>query len=244
MPKKVSKIRSFFLNLYLGFGCLYFTFLGIVKNSFYKNTRENNNIIIKNFAHYILKPLKINFIYKNWDIINNLAIDKPIIFMSNHSSLVDIPIIIHAIPEKFSLRMLGKKEILKYPIFGKGAQKLEFAIIDRKNRHQALKDLETTKKLMQTGLTLWVSPEGTRSLDGKLLPFKKGVFIMAIEMGATIVPISIKNAHKVIPAKSLNYSLNETVELVAGPPLNTEKYSLDDRDKIMSIIRKEIESGL
>lgn len=244
MPKKINRFHSYCLSIRLVFICLYYTSLAIIKNSFSNNTRANSDKIIRQFAYYILKPLKINLIYKNWHIIKQITPTKPVILMSNHSSLYDIPIILHSMPHNISLRMLAKKELLKYPIFGKGMLKLEFPVVDRKNRTQALKDLENTKKLMQTGIVLWAAPEGTRSKTGDLLPFKKGVFMMALEIGATIIPISIKGANNVLPAKSYNYSINETVELTAGTPLDTSQYTMADRDQIMNIIRNEIESGL
>lgn len=244
MPRKLNKFYSYFLTIKLCFICIYYTGLAIIKNLYKTSSRTYNDKLIKQFAYYILKPLKINYIYKNWQVLEELPKNKPIIIMSNHSSLYDIPIILHCMPESISIRMLAKKELLKYPIFGKGMQKLGFPVVDRQNHKQAMVDLEHTKQLMQSGIVLWAAPEGTRSKDGSLLPFKKGVFIMAIEMGALIVPMSIKGANKVLPAKSYNYSINETVELTAGKPIDTSDYDLLGRDKIMSIVRSQIESGL
>ncbi len=244
MSHKLNKFQSYYLSIKLTLITLYFASLAIIKNLLNKNSRANNDKIIRQFAYYILKPLKINLIYKNWQVIQDITPNKPIILMSNHSSLYDIPLILHSIPKNISIRMLAKKELLKYPIFGKGMLKLEFPVVDRKNTTQARKDLEHTKKLMQSGIVLWAAPEGTRSNNGELLPFKKGIFIMAIEIGATIIPITIKGANKVLPANSYNYSINQIVELKAGTPLDTSKYTLADRDQIMSIIRQEIASGL
>lgn len=218
--------------------------MGIILSYFKKNTRDNNTKIIRNFSKHILTPLKINFIFNNWAVLNNLPSNKPIIFMSNHSSLYDIPIILNAVPDHIHLRMLAKKELARIPIFGSGMIRLGFPVINRKNHHQALQDLEKTKQLMQDGIIIWAAPEGTRSQDGTLLPFKKGIFIMAIEIKALIVPISIKGANKVLPARSHNFAIGETVKLSVGQPLDTSRYTQQDKDFIIAKVRQEIEKNI
>lgn len=242
--KKTNKIYSTYLTLKLGLVCLYIPLKSIIYSWFNLNTIQNNNKLTRKFAYYILKPLKINFIKNNWQILENLPTNRPIIIMSNHSSLYDIPILLHNMPENISLRMLAKKELKKIPIFGPSLKALGFPTVDRHDRKQAIKDLEHTKKLMQSGITLWVAPEGTRSHDGSLLKFKKGVFIMAIELGAIIVPIGIKGANKVLPAKSYDYSLNETVTLTVQQPIDTANYSLENRNAIIAQTREAIEQAI
>lgn len=244
MNIKLNKIHSRLLSIRLAFYCVYYPVKAIILSYLKKNSRENNTKLIKSFSQSILRPLKIKFIFNNWDILNNLPTNKPIILMSNHSSLYDIPILLNTMPDTIDLRMLAKKELARIPIFGTAMKKLGFPIINRKNHNQALQDLEKTKKLMQDGIVIWAAPEGTRSQDSSLLPFKKGIFIMAIEIDALIVPISISGANKVLPAKSHNFSMGETVKLSVGTPLDTSKYTQQDRDYIIANIRQEIAKNL
>jgi 1-acyl-sn-glycerol-3-phosphate acyltransferase len=244
MPKQTNKIYSTWLTCKLSLICLYYPLKINILSYFKKISRKDADKIIENFATNLLKSLKIKFIYNNWQFLNSLPKNKPIILMSNHASLYDIPIILYNVPKNISLRMLAKKELNNIPIFGRGMRNLEFPIIDRKNRKQAIIDLEYTKNLMQNGLVIWAAPEGTRSKDGQLLPFKKGIFIMAIEIGALIVPISIKGANKVLPAHSYNYSIGETITLSVGDAVDTAQFTMEDKDLIIEKIRKEIAKNI
>lgn len=244
MPKQTNKIYSTWLTLKLSLICCYYALKANILSYLNKINRKDSNKIIKSFAINLLKPLKINFIYNNWHTLSELPKNKPIILMSNHASLYDIPIILHTVPDSMSLRMLAKKELRKIPIFGQGMVNLEFPIIDRKSRKQAILDLEYTKKLMQNGIVIWAAPEGTRSKTGELLPFKKGIFIMAIEIGALIVPISIKGANKVLPAHSYSYTIGETITLSAGTPIDAALFKIDNKDVLIDKVRQEIAGNI
>lgn len=242
MSQKLNKLHSYLLTIKLGFYCLYYPLKAIFASYYRPNDFNYFNKIIKRFADKLIFPLKIKFILNNWQQLENLPKNKPIILLSNHSSAYDIPIILHAIPNSITLRMLAKKELRKVPIFGYAMERLGFPIINRQNRTQAIKDLEKTKELMQSGIIIWACPEGTRSNDHTLLPFKKGVFIMAQQIDALIIPVSIKNAYKVLPPKTLNFSLNETIELTVGEPIDAKNFenNILNKDKIMAHIRTEI----
>src|SRR5437016_1217346 len=94
---------------------------------------------------------------------------RPCILMSNHSSLYDIPLLFMALPG--SIRVLTKKELFRVPIWGRGLAAGEFVAIDRNDRAKAIRDLAAARNKMADGIVLWVAPEGTRSLDGRLGPF-------------------------------------------------------------------------
>jgi len=164
---------------------------------------------------------------------------KPTILMSNHSSLYDIPLIFVALPG--SIRMLTKKELFSIPIWGRGLRAGEFASIDRKNREQALRDLAQARAKMESGIVLWVAPEGTRSRDGRLGPFKKGGFMLALETGATIVPIGIRGARQVLPPKTFrSLQLGCTAEVHVGEPIDASAYTVETRDALMDEVARQI----
>lgn len=163
----------------------------------------------------------------------------PTIIMCNHSSLYDIPLSLMAYP-KHSIRMLAKKELSKIPIMGKGMLAAEFPLIDRHNRRQAIKDLNAVKELLKTGIVMWIAPEGTRSKDGTLGPFKKGGFITAISTGATIIPIGIRGASNILPAKTHQFNINQSAEIHIGKAIDASCYTLAQKDELLDKVRQEI----
>ena len=196
---------------------------------------------LQRWTSYLLKFAKVHY-----TVINPLKIQpeagKPTIIMCNHSSVYDIPLGYKAFPQH-SLRMLAKKELSKIPIFGKGMKDAEFVFIDRKNRLKAMQDLESAKALMESGILLWVSPEGTRSKTGKLARFKKGAFIMAIQANATIIPIGIRGAFNILPPKKLfSIHLHQKAEIHIGEPINAEQFSLENKDDLVHLTWERIQA--
>jgi 1-acyl-sn-glycerol-3-phosphate acyltransferase len=156
----------------------------------------------------------------------------PTIIMCNHSSLFDIPLSYCAFPD-ISLRMLAKKEMSKLPLMGKAMKASDFPFIDRKNRHQAIRDLAAIHDLLESGIVMWIAPEGTRSKDGHVGPFKKGGFITAIQTKATIIPIGIRGAYDILPARTRECYLNQTAEIHVGEPIDTTAFTLDNKEALI-----------
>lgn len=160
------------------------------------------------------------------------------IIMSNHRSHYDIPLMVLSMPG--SVRMLTKKELFKVPLWGRGLKAGEFVSIDRSDLEQARKDLAGAREKMESGIVLWIAPEGTRSRDGRLGPFKKGGFIMAIESGATIIPVGIQGTEKVLPPKTLDFSLGQEVRIAIGSPIEVSGYTLEQKEGLMEEVRASI----
>jgi 1-acyl-sn-glycerol-3-phosphate acyltransferase len=171
--------------------------------------------------------------------LERLDLSKPYLFMSNHQSLYDIPILFAAL--KGRLRMVAKKELFRVPIWGQALTVAEFVSIDRKDRFKAVQSLKEAARLMQSGINVWIAPEGTRSRDGRLQSFKKGGFMLALETGAQIVPVAIKGASSVIPPKSFRVRLGQRVEVEFGPPIDAAAYSVEDRQALMQAVRDWME---
>lgn len=185
----------------------------------------------------------LNLVQVNCKIINPDNIEPQpghaTIIMCNHSSLYDIPLSLRAFPNH-SIRMLAKKEMSKIPIVGKGMTAGEFPFIDRKNRRQAIKDLQKMQQLLNSGIVMWVAPEGTRSPDGKIAPFKKGAFITAINAKATIIPIAICGAYDILPARTLQFNLNQTAEIHIGKPIDASQFTLENKDELINQVFQSI----
>ncbi len=193
---------------------------------------------IHHWANRILNLVKVKC-----EVINPHRVKpqpgKATIIMCNHSSLYDIPISFKAFPD-YSIRMLAKKELSKIPLMGKGMAAAEFPFIDRHNRHQAVKDLEQARQLLESGIIMWIAPEGTRSKDGKLAPFKKGAFITAIAAQATIIPIGIRGAYDILPARTTQFNLNQTAEIHVGKAIDASQYTYETRDQLVERVHQAI----
>lgn len=161
------------------------------------------------------------------------------IVMVNHSSLFDIPLSLMAFPNH-SIRMLAKKELSQIPIFGQGMKAAEFPLIDRKNKSQAFKDLKTVHTLLESGIVMWIAPEGTRAKDGKVGPFKKGAFVTAIQAGATIIPMGIRGAYDILPAGTHQFNINQQAEIHIGKPIDASQFTIEKRDELIAQTRLAI----
>ena len=163
---------------------------------------------------------------------------KRYIVMGNHRSHYDIPLSVLAIPG--SVRMLTKKELFKVPLWGRGMTAGEFIAIDRHDFEQAKKDLAAARAKMEDGIVLWIAPEGTRSRTGRMGSFKKGGFVMAVESGATIIPMGIRGSEKVLPPKTLDLVLDQEVTIEIGSPIEASGYTLENKEELMEEVRKAI----
>lgn len=93
---------------------------------------------------------------------------------------------------------------------------------------------------MESGIILWVAPEGTRSKDGKLAPFKKGGFITAIQAKATIIPIGIRGAFDILPARTFNIHLNQKAEIHIGEPIDAAQYTIENKEELIEKTHQSI----
>src|SRR5512137_3068136 len=174
----------------------------------------------------------------------NVLLNRPQIFMANHQSDFDILIVLAFIPGQF--RWIVKKELFKIPIFGKAMKSAGYIEIDRQNHEKAMKSLEEAAQKIREGKSVMTFPEGTRSKDGTIQPFKQGMFHLAIEAGVPIVPISIIGAHRILPKRSLMIKPGR-VTMVIGRPVDVSGYTIETRaeliQRIRGIIIRNFENG-
>ena len=161
---------------------------------------------------------------------------QPTIILCNHASLLDIPFSFQVF-RKFSIRMLAKKELQSVPLMGRAMIAAGFPFINRKNRAKALEDLKIMKSLLKNNIVIWAYPEGTRSKNGKIQSLKKGIFISAIEMQAKLIPIYISGAHNMLGPNDWVIKTGGTIKINVGPEFGAEKYSVDNKDKLIGIIQ-------
>lgn len=201
--------------------------------------REYSDGVLRWWANLLLDSVRVYRKVSNPHLVT-IQPGKPYIIMSNHRSHYDIPLIFTSLPG--SIRMLTKKELFKVPIWGRGLKAAEFLSIDRHDHSQALKDLETAKEKMRSGIILWIAPEGTRSRNGALGEFKKGGFMVAIQTGATIIPVGIVGSEKILKPKSRDFYLDQSVEIKVGKPIDASAYTIESRDELMEEVRESIAS--
>lgn len=151
-----------------------------------------------------------------------LTEQTPIIFMSNHLSLFDLPLIMATI--KKSIRVVIKKELTHVPFLGKAALASEQIIVDRGNPINRALFYKNAAEKLKSGLYLWVFPEGTRSKHGDLLPFKMGGFQLAQSINAHIIPVGIVGTNTILPAGKLMPKRHQTIEIRIGDMIDTAAF--------------------
>lgn len=154
------------------------------------------------------------------------------IIVSNHESALDIFVIFARLPLNF--RMVSKIGLMKIPLVGYAMKKHLFPMVDRLKSEEAITTMNSTfEKLRENHLSVCVFPEGTRSGGKKILPFKKGAFVLALEHGLPILPVILRGTGDVIPVGSL-WVRPGKVTMNILKPISVRHLSLEDRDRILS----------
>ena len=160
----------------------------------------------------------------------NIPFGKPVVFMANHQSDFDIFITLAHIPGQF--RWLAKKELFSIPIFGSAMRKAGYIEIDRHNRERAFKSLDAAAEKISQGRCVMTFPEGTRSRDGRMKPFKQGTFHLAIKAGTPIVPISIIGSGEIMPKRSLQVNPGRII-LFIDKPIPVTGFTIETRAELI-----------
>lgn len=166
---------------------------------------------------------------------------RPSVYVANHQSQLDIPVLMLAMPVDF--RVVTKRELLFVPVFGWALWMAGFIFIDRGDRERAIRSLERAARKVRRGTSIVVFAEGTRSPDGRLLPFKKGGFILALQAGVPIVPVVIRRGHDLLPKGSLR-PRRGTMEIGFGEPIETSTYRWETKDLLIEAVRERIAAAL
>ena len=162
------------------------------------------------------------------------------IFMANHVSNLDPPALIPHIPGRSSVFL--KRSLMKIPVLGYGMKLGEFVPVDRDGRvDSAIESVRSARRVLQKGLHITTFVEGTRSRDGRMLPFKKGPFYLAMETGAPCIPISIHGTETMMAKGSLRIHPS-TAYITFHPPLYPRDFA--SREELMKAVRTAIASGL
>jgi 1-acyl-sn-glycerol-3-phosphate acyltransferase len=199
---------------------------------------------IGNFCGKIIGPvisrlIGAKVINSNSDKLNN---STPAIFVTNHSSALDVFICMGLCP--YGGCGVGKKEVIKIPFFGQAYWLSGHLLIDRGNNTKAIASMTKLSNFVKNkNLSIWIWPEGTRSLDGKLIPFKKGFVHLALATGLPIVPVVLHGAHKVWPAKTMQFYPGE-VKVEVLDPIKTDNWTKETIDDHVEQVKAVMSSAL
>ena len=164
------------------------------------------------------------------------------VFMANHLSLIDGPLLFWLIPQ--SIRVILKKEVFRIPIIGQGMRHVGFVPVDRRRLKGGKKSIERASQLIkEKGFSFLIFPEGTRSRDGEIQPFKRGGFFLALGSQVPVVPISIQGTYKMMPRGSF-FVKKGRVKVEFHRPLPVSGYNLQTMPQLIEKVRNIIKDSL
>jgi 1-acyl-sn-glycerol-3-phosphate acyltransferase len=161
----------------------------------------------------------------------------PYIFAANHQSQFDIFAIQGHFPYDF--RWLAKKELFGVPLFGHAMHRAENIPVDRAHSRQAVKSLDEAAQRIADGTSVIIFPEGTRSEDGSLLPFKAGAMVLAIKARVPVVPVAITGSYDVMPKDCL-LPRPGRIRIRIGEPFATSGYDLKQKHELAEFLQQKV----
>jgi 1-acyl-sn-glycerol-3-phosphate acyltransferase len=171
--------------------------------------------------------------------LENIQKGQHYIFMSNHVSNLDPPVVIPLIPGRTSV--LVKKELFRIPLLGTAMKLANLVPVDRSNRDAAIASMREASTVLSSGLHMTVFPEGTRSPDGRMRAMKKGPFYLAEESGVPVIPVTVRGTYEMWPKHRFAMKPGP-VTLTFHPPITFAQAG--SREALMSAVKTAIESAL
>ena len=211
---------------FISFWCIVISFIPNSKNRIHKIAKLWAKILL------LMSNTKVEVVG-----VENILRGKPQIFMANHQSDFDILIVLAHIPGQF--RWIAKKELFHIPIFGAAMKAAGYIEIDRHNHEKAIQNLDEAALRIREGKSVMSFPEGSRSRDGGVKPFKQGIFHLAIKSGVPIIPVSIVGSGGIMPKRSLKVTPGR-VKLIIDKPIDVKNYTIENRHELIDQVRKVI----
>ncbi|MDP7353739.1 MAG: lysophospholipid acyltransferase family protein [Desulfobacterales bacterium] len=196
----------------------------------------------ENFTHNIAKIWAKSILFASRIRVtvtgySNIDLGRSYIYMSNHQSNFDIPVLLAYLDTQF--RWLAKAELFKIPIFGSSMKRAGYISINRSNRRSAFESLKEAARKIRNGVSVLIFPEGTRSRDGNIRAFKKGGFVLAVDSGVPVVPIVIHGTWSIMSKKRIRIKPgNVVIEILK--PIETSDYTRKTKDDLMGQVSQAI----
>jgi len=211
----------------------FFGIIIIIVSFFYKD----GHLIHKLLRIWSKSILWISCIKVTVKGISNIDPAKSYIYMCNHQSNFDIPVLLAYLPAES--KWLAKAELFKIPVFGYAMKRAGYISIDRSNRKSAFESLKRASRIIREGVSVLIFPEGTRSKDGSIIEFKKGGFVLAVDSGVPVIPIIIHGTRAIMPKKQMIIKSGGVI-LEIREPIETSLYSRKTKDKLLQKVREVI----
>ncbi|MCY1014302.1 lysophospholipid acyltransferase family protein [Pyxidicoccus sp. MSG2] len=167
----------------------------------------------------------------------NVDPKRPTIYVANHQSTIDIPAHFMAVPVPF--RYVAKSQLKWVPFIGWYLALAGHVFVNRSNRAKAIASLDSAAAKIRGGVSIFLYPEGTRSPDNRILPFKKGPFALALKSRVPICPVTIEGSGKLMPKSTWNITPGP-VRVKIGKPIDTTGFAEDDREGLARAVREVI----
>lgn len=209
---------------------VFFAFLAILL-SLWKDDGDYSHVAGRIWARLILLVSRVRVSVQG---LHHLDPGVTCIYMVNHQSMFDILVLQGYVLVQF--RWLAKQELFRIPVFGPAMARAGYVSIDRSNRRSAHKSLSEAARKISQGVSVVVFPEGSRSPQGKIMPFKPGGFHLAMRAGRPIVPVVIRGTHDIMPKGSLRISPGHVVVSI-NAPIETASYAKGDKNLLMERVR-------
>jgi 1-acyl-sn-glycerol-3-phosphate acyltransferase len=181
-------------------------------------SRDKVDARLADFARRVVDRARIRISVTGAD---RVPPDRAFVYMSNHQSHLDIPVIYASAPTP-TLRMVAKSELFKVPVWGRAMRAASMIEVNRGDRSQAVEALRRAEALIADGVSVWIAPEGTRSHTGEIGPFKKGGFHLALATATPIVPIALRGTLAILPPRTTRMRYDVPVEVTFGAPIPVE----------------------
>jgi 1-acyl-sn-glycerol-3-phosphate acyltransferase len=206
-------------------------------------TREVCDARLERWASHVVRNAEIIVTVHGRE---NMTSGRTFVLMSNHQSHYDVAVLYYVLGA--NIRMVAKKELFGVPVFGQALRSAGFIEVDRGNHEKAIASLADAKRQLLGGTHIWIAPEGTRSTTGELMAFKKGGFVIALDTGAPVLPITIRGTREILPSHGARSRRGVEVHVTIHPPIETAALAKLERraarDELMAQVRREIGSAL
>ncbi len=226
------------LGLWFHFWLVWFTlFAGVlvIFVSFFNPDSPLLQKIARNWGRILLR---IAWVPVQVEGLEHLRPGQAYVYAANHRSNFDIFVLISVLPGRFLF--VAKKSLFKIPVFGQALSAIGSVSVDRNNLQSAIQSLNRATAIVKSGISMIIFPEGTRATSRELLPFKKGVFIMALKTGQPIVPVSISGTRFIQVRKSIRVR-HGPVKVVISSPIPADTFRR--KEDLMSAVRQAINAG-
>ena len=226
-------IRTIFVWSCIVIATLFFGFLALITYPF-----DRKGKVIHHYARLWGKvALLANRVKVKIEGLENLNGEGPYVFMSKHQGSYDIFALLGHLPYQF--KWLAKKELFSIPFFGWAMAAAGYISIDREGTRETVEAMNVAAQKIQDGMSVVIFPEGSRSPDGSIQPFKKGGFTLAIKSNVPVVPIAISGSRDIMPKDKLTATAGK-IRMFVDHPIETQHCSSKDRGPLMKKVRETI----